>query len=76
MEQKIEKTFFLLKIISFESGTTYSNNPEKKTFHWYSMCYKRPLKFNISSGKYFQNWFLAEWLKDMIKDLSCIYHVF
>ena len=34
MEQKIEKTFFLFKIISFESGTTNSNNPEKETFHW------------------------------------------
>ena len=48
MEQKIVKTLLVLKIISFESGTTNSHNPEHDNCHWQSMCYGRSLRFNIS----------------------------
>ena len=48
MEQKIVKKLLVLQIISFESGTTNSHNPEHENCHWQSMCYGRSLRFNIS----------------------------
>ena len=53
MEQKNEKIFLDSKIISFESGTTNSHNPEQDTCHWQSMCYETPLRFNISLREIF-----------------------
>ena len=48
MEQKNEKKLLVLKIIAFESGKANSHNPEQDICHWKSMCYKTPLRFNIS----------------------------
>ena len=48
MEEKDVKKVFLLKIISFELGTTNSHNPEHDNCHWQSMCSETPLRFNIS----------------------------
>ena len=48
MEQKNPKKVLVLKIISFESGTRNSHNPEQDNCHWQSMCYETPLRFNIS----------------------------
>ena len=48
MEQKNPKKVLVLKIISFESGTRNSHNPEQDICHWQSMCYETPLIFNIS----------------------------
>ena len=53
MEQKDLKKLFLLKIIAFESGATNSHNPEKNLFHWHSMRYETPLRFNISLREIF-----------------------
>ena len=33
MEQKIEKKFFVFKIIAFEMGAANSHNPEQDTSH-------------------------------------------
>ena len=48
MEQKNQKKFLVLKVIEFELGTTNSHNLEQDTCHWQSMCYKTPIRFNIS----------------------------
>ena len=38
MGQKIEKNFFVVEIILFESGSANSHNPEHDTCHRESMC--------------------------------------
>ena len=48
MEKKNQKKFFVVRLISFESVTTNSHNPEQDTCHWQSMCYETSLRFNIS----------------------------
>ena len=48
MEQKNQKKFLVLKVTEFELGTTNSHNLEQDTCHWQSMCYKTPIRFNIS----------------------------
>ena len=48
MEQKNPKKLLILEIIPFESGTTYSHNQEQDICPRQSMCYKTPLRFNIS----------------------------
>ena len=53
MEQKDLKKFFVLKIISFQSGTTSSHNLEQYICHWQSMCCETPLRFNISLTEIF-----------------------
>ena len=53
MEQENGKKFLVLKIIPFESVTTNSQNPEQDNCHWQSMCYKTPLRFNISLKEIF-----------------------
>ena len=53
MEQKIVKKLLGLKIISFESGTTNSHNPEQDNCHWQSMCYETPVRFNLSLREIF-----------------------
>ena len=45
--------FLVLKIISFESGTRNSHNPEQDISHWQSMCSETPLRFNISLREIF-----------------------
>ena len=53
MEKKNQKKFFVVRIISFESVTTNSHNPEQDTCHWQSMCYETSLRFNISLTEIF-----------------------
>ena len=53
MEQKNLNKLLVLKIIAFESGTTNSHNPEQDICHWQSMCYEKPLRFNISLREIF-----------------------
>ena len=53
MEKKNQKKFFVVTIISFESVTTNSHNPEQDTCHWQSMCYETSLRFNISLTEIF-----------------------
>ena len=48
MDLKNEKTFFVLKIDAFELGSTNSLHLEKDSWHWQSMCYEKPPRFNIS----------------------------
>ena len=38
MEQKMEKDFFIFKIIAFEQGTTNFHNLEQGTCYRQSMC--------------------------------------
>ena len=56
MEQKNQKKFLDLKILAFESGTTYSQNPEKDTCCWQSLCYETLLRFKISLTEIFSKW--------------------
>ena len=56
MEQKDQKKFLDLKILAFESGTTYSQNPEKDTCYWQSLCYETLLRFKISLTEIFSKW--------------------
>ena len=51
MEQKKQENLLILKIIAFESGKANSHNPENDICHWQSMCYKTPLRFNLSLRK-------------------------
>ena len=53
MEQKNVEKFLVLKIISFESGTRNSHNPEQDICHWQSICYETALRFNISLREIF-----------------------
>ena len=53
MEKKNQKKFFVVRIISFESVTTNSHNPEQDTCHWQSMCYETHLRFNTSLRQIF-----------------------
>ena len=53
MEQKIPRKFSVLKVIPFELRTTNSLNLATDTCHWQSMCYERPLRFNISLREIF-----------------------
>ena len=53
MEKKNQKKFFVVRIISFESVTTNSHNPEQDTCHWQSMCYETSLRFSISLTEMF-----------------------
>ena len=53
MKQKNEKKFRVLRIIAFESGSRNSHDPEQNTYHWQSMCYETPLRFNISLREVF-----------------------
>ena len=53
MEQRNPKKFLVLTISTFESGTTNSHNPEQDICLWQSMCYKTPLRFNISLKEIF-----------------------
>ena len=47
MEKQIPTKFFDFKIIAFELRTINSHNPEQDTYHWQSMCYETPRRFNI-----------------------------
>ena len=49
MDKKNQKIFLVLKITGLESGTTNSHNPEDDTWHWQSIYYETPLRFNIKS---------------------------
>ena len=53
MEQKNLKKLLDFKIIAFESGMTYSHNPEQDICPWQSMCYETHLRFNISLREIF-----------------------
>ena len=53
MKQKNRKKLLILKVIAFESGMTNSHNLEQEIFHWQSMCYETPLRFNISLREMF-----------------------
>ena len=53
MEQKNPRKFSVLKVIPFELRTTNSLNLATDTCHWQSMCYERPLRFNISLREIF-----------------------
>ena len=53
MEQKNERTFLVLKIISFESETINSHNHQQDPCHWQSKYYETPLSFHISLREIF-----------------------
>ena len=53
MKQKNRNKLLILKVIAFESGMTNSHNLEQDIFHWQSMCYETPLRFNISLKEMF-----------------------
>ena len=51
--KKNQKKLLVLKIIGFELVTTYSLNLQENTCHSQSMCYEKPLRFNISLREIF-----------------------
>ena len=53
MGQKNQKKFLVLKIISFESGTTNSHNLKQDPCHWRSIYYETPLRFTMSFKEIF-----------------------
>ena len=53
MKQKNWNKLLILKVIAFESGMTNSHNLEQDIFHWQSMCYETPPRFNISLREMF-----------------------
>ena len=53
MEQRNQKKLLVLTLISFESGTANSHNPDQDICHWQSMCYKTDLRLNISVREIF-----------------------
>ena len=53
MQKTNQKKILDIKIIAFEWGTTNSHNREQDTWHWQSMCYETPLRFNISLREIF-----------------------
>ena len=53
MKQKNRNKSLILKVIAFESFMTNSHNLEQDIFHWQSMCYETPLRFNISLREMF-----------------------
>ena len=77
-QQKSEKKFFVIKIIPFESGTTYSLNLEKDTWHSQPMCYETSLRVNISLGDIFLGRFSQSdekiWWKCSYADFSSVWH--
>ena len=46
-EWKSLKKIIVLQKIAFDSGSTNSIDLEKNTCDWQSMCYEKPLRFNI-----------------------------
>ena len=48
MEQKIEKKFFVFKIIAFELGVANSCNLKQDTWHFHSMCEETPVRFYLT----------------------------
>ena len=48
MEQENTKNFSVVKIISFEPGSTNSLILVQDTSHWQSICYQGTLRFHIS----------------------------
>ena len=53
MEQKIEKTFFVLQIIAFELRVADSHNIEQDTCHQMSMSLQTSLRFYLTLGDIF-----------------------
>ena len=51
--ERVRNSFFVWKIIVFESGTTNFQNPEQDIYHWQTMCYKTPVRFNITLSEIF-----------------------
>ena len=65
------KTSLVLKIITFESGTTNSQNREQDTSHWQSNCYETPPRFNISLKGIFLKSSSLRVIKNMMKVFAC-----
>ena len=65
------KTSLVLKIITFESGTTNSQNREQDTSHWQSSCYETPPRFNISLKGIFLKSSSLRVIKNMMKVFAC-----
>ena len=53
MERKNQKVILVLKIISFQSRTANSHNPDQDGCHWETMFYETSLRFNISLKEIF-----------------------
>ena len=53
MEQKNEKKLLVLRISALQSGKANSHNREQGIGHWQSLCYEKPLRFNISLREMF-----------------------
>ena len=68
--KKMKKSL-VLKIITFESGTTNSQNREQDTSHWQSSCYETPPRFNISLKGIFLKSSSLRVIKNMMKVFAC-----
>ena len=71
MEQENPKKFFVFKIIAFEPGSTNSDNVEKDTCRWQSICYQATLRVNMSLRDIFSKSGSLRVMKYIMKVLSC-----
>ena len=55
MQQNIEKTFFVSKVIAFELAAVNSHYCKENTCHWQSICEEAVLGFDISQTESFSN---------------------
>ena len=76
-EHKIEKKFFVFKIIAFEEGTATSHNPRQDTSHGQSMSEEKNLSFLISAWEIFSKSFslivMKKYDKSFLKLISPVF---
>ena len=70
MEQKNDKKFVVLKIITCESGSRNSDILEQDTSDWQSGFYEATLTFKISQGEVYSKPGSIRVLKNIMKVLS------
>ena len=77
MKQKIERKFFVFRILAFQLGVANSHNIELDTCHWQSMCSQTPLRFHVTLGETFSksaiNKILKKHGKSTIMEISQLF---
>ena len=48
MQQKMQKKFFVFRVIAYQLGVANSHNLEQDTSHRKSMCKQTPLRFSLT----------------------------
>ena len=69
MEQKNHKKFLVLKIITFETGSTNSDIVEQDTSRWQPICYQATRRFKISLSEVYSTAGSLGVMKNIMKPL-------